>query len=474
MHRDYQEGTDMTHPESQMLNDKGLRAAIDAARNAEENCDPTISAAIRAYLSALHRQEAAAPSVTTDTFLRDNPLKDDAPRYDGTSLGDLADEIGSKIESLLSEERKGAFIGSHQARAIKEIQDQIRASPAPVAAAPVGESVEAFADDIAEAVMPFMDEMCGRGDVRAAIARILSSIIPAAKPAGVEALTAENEQLRAERDALFKRINSPETEDWMAGVPLEAAHQIERHGAEHDAGKTAWDWFWLIGYLSQKAAASQTAGDLFKAKHHTISTAAALLNWHRHLTGENTAMRPGIDPVARGIEPAALSAGIATPKPEGAKARCCSATSPCSWQRHNGMDSVCPLCQAAATAPAGDVDGVREELHSCVCLLEVMADNAKERGDDVEWAMMSVMAKNGRNALAPAGDGVAGMVLVSDVIEKLEFNVKHLIAEDDKADALFTLDIARDVMAECAKDLASLSGGGQYRALSASTAGGGK
>lgn len=140
-------------------------------------------------------------------------------------------------------------------------------------------------------------------------ARILSALIPAAKPAGVEeALKAENEQLRAERDALFKRINSPETEDWMAGVPLEAAHQIERHGSEHDAGKTAWDWFWLIGYLSQKAATSQAAGDLYKAKHHTISTAAALLNWHRHLTGETTAMHPGIDPVARGIEPAAAIA----------------------------------------------------------------------------------------------------------------------------------------------------------------------
>jgi hypothetical protein len=35
------------------------------------------------------------------------------------------------------------------------------------------------------------------------------------------------------------------------------------------------------------------------------------------------------------------------------EARCCSAISPCSWQRHNGMDSVCPTCTAAAhPAPA--------------------------------------------------------------------------------------------------------------------------
>jgi hypothetical protein len=102
----------------------------------------------------------------------------------------------------------------------------------------------------------------------------------------------------AELEAL---INSPETDDWLKGAQLEAAHQIERWGAEHDVGKSPWDWFWLIGFLAQKAAASQVAGDDQKAKHHTISTAAALLNWHRHLTGADQRMRPGIDPVARGV-----------------------------------------------------------------------------------------------------------------------------------------------------------------------------
>lgn len=96
-------------------------------------------------------------------------------------------------------------------------------------------------------------------------------------------------------------INSPETDDWLKGAELEAAHQVERWGAEHDTGKSAWDWFWLIGYLAQKAAAAQVAGDAHKAQHHTISTAAALLNWHRHLTGADQRMRPGIDPAARGV-----------------------------------------------------------------------------------------------------------------------------------------------------------------------------
>lgn len=96
-------------------------------------------------------------------------------------------------------------------------------------------------------------------------------------------------------------INSPETEDWLKGARLEAVHQVERWGAAHDVGKTCWDWFWLIGYLAQKAAASQAAGDFVKAKHHTISTAAALLNWHRNLSGADDRMRPGVDSVERGF-----------------------------------------------------------------------------------------------------------------------------------------------------------------------------
>jgi hypothetical protein len=92
-------------------------------------------------------------------------------------------------------------------------------------------------------------------------------------------------------------INAPETSNFMAGVPIEAAHQRERWGADHDAGKTPFDWFWLIGYLAQKAASAAVAGDIEKAKHHTISTAGALANWHASLSGIDHSMRPGIDPV---------------------------------------------------------------------------------------------------------------------------------------------------------------------------------
>lgn len=95
---------------------------------------------------------------------------------------------------------------------------------------------------------------------------------------------ASRDELVAEIERLRSLIDTPETEDWLTGVQLESAHQIVRWGPDHDAGKTPLDWFWLIGYLSQKAAMAALSGDVIKAKHHTISTGAALLNWHRRLT----------------------------------------------------------------------------------------------------------------------------------------------------------------------------------------------
>lgn len=102
--------------------------------------------------------------------------------------------------------------------------------------------------------------------------------------------------LREEVDRLSAMINTPEIVDFIGAVHLESVHQRERWGSDHDAGKAPLDWFWLIGYLAQKAATAQIAGDTEKALHHTISTAAALANWHAAISGANTHMRPGIMP----------------------------------------------------------------------------------------------------------------------------------------------------------------------------------
>lgn len=96
----------------------------------------------------------------------------------------------------------------------------------------------------------------------------------------------------AERDRMDRLINVPSTERFLAAVELEAAHQVLRWAAEHDAGKADADWFWLIGYLAGKVL--RPGQTLEKRLHHVITTAAVCLNWHRHITGEITDMRPGI------------------------------------------------------------------------------------------------------------------------------------------------------------------------------------
>jgi hypothetical protein len=95
-----------------------------------------------------------------------------------------------------------------------------------------------------------------------------------------------------ELDAL---INTPHVGDFLEAVRLEAAHQCERWGVDNDAAKEPPDWFWLLGYLAGKALAAAIAGNKEKALHHAISTAAACLNWHAHISGERTRMRPGIE-----------------------------------------------------------------------------------------------------------------------------------------------------------------------------------
>jgi len=108
-------------------------------------------------------------------------------------------------------------------------------------------------------------------------------------------LTAEKEEVEHRYNDLRTLLDTPEIENFDKAVPLEAAHQIKRWGVEHDGGKNPEDWFWLVGYLAGKALHAQKSGDLTKAKHHTISTAAALRNWHAHIRSGQSVMRPGIE-----------------------------------------------------------------------------------------------------------------------------------------------------------------------------------
>ncbi len=106
------------------------------------------------------------------------------------------------------------------------------------------------------------------------------------------------ERSRAEVSRLTELINTPHTDDFLGSVRLEAAHQVERWGTVHDRGKEPSDWFWLVGYLAGKCLAAHIKGDLEKAKHHTISSAAALFNWWTAIAAIDTRMKPGGSDVA--------------------------------------------------------------------------------------------------------------------------------------------------------------------------------
>ncbi|HYD87130.1 MAG TPA: hypothetical protein VEA80_06635 [Vitreimonas sp.] len=115
----------------------------------------------------------------------------------------------------------------------------------------------------------------------------------------VEELRDTLTRVTRERDDALAKLNAPELRDFSRAVVLEAAHQRARWGSAHDAGKTPADWFWLIGYLAGKALHAADAGNSEKALHHTISSAAALANWHAAILGADNSMRPGIAEDAR-------------------------------------------------------------------------------------------------------------------------------------------------------------------------------
>jgi hypothetical protein len=104
------------------------------------------------------------------------------------------------------------------------------------------------------------------------------------------------DDLRSEVQRLRSLIGRPYIGAWTDEVLIEAAHQRERWGSDHDRGKEPEDWFWLVGYLAGKALAAHRAGNASKAHHHTVSTAAVLAHWAASIGGRENVMRPGLGP----------------------------------------------------------------------------------------------------------------------------------------------------------------------------------
>lgn len=85
---------------------------------------------------------------------------------------------------------------------------------------------------------------------------------------------------------------SPEIRNFLHGVVAEAAHQIERHGTNADAGKEPRDFIFLVGYLLGKADEAIKQDDEDRARHHLIAAGAVILNWWRRDFGDLLA--PGL------------------------------------------------------------------------------------------------------------------------------------------------------------------------------------
>lgn len=109
---------------------------------------------------------------------------------------------------------------------------------------------------------------------------------------------AQYDELQAkakECDRLNALINNPQTDEFLSATCSEAAHQRDRWGEAHDRGKSAENWFWLVGYLSGKCLRACIDGDKAKAMHHTISSAAALANWYEAIQRDETGVCIGQD-----------------------------------------------------------------------------------------------------------------------------------------------------------------------------------
>lgn len=111
-------------------------------------------------------------------------------------------------------------------------------------------------------------------------------------------------ELMGENEGMQAVLTTPVLEPFAAAVVAEAKHQITRWGEAHDALHTPDDWLWRLAHLGTKAAMAQRNGDTDKAFHHTITAAALLANWHRHLVARRGASEVGPGkgcPVCSGI-----------------------------------------------------------------------------------------------------------------------------------------------------------------------------
>lgn len=105
-------------------------------------------------------------------------------------------------------------------------------------------------------------------------------------------ISAYAKQLETRVAELNAIIHTPESEEFLKGVAIEAEYQRQLHGIDTTEARFDWaQYFWVTSYLLNKALAACKSGEGNgeKAKHHLTTTAALISNWHNALTGKPAA-----------------------------------------------------------------------------------------------------------------------------------------------------------------------------------------
>lgn len=89
---------------------------------------------------------------------------------------------------------------------------------------------------------------------------------------------------------LFAIINTPESDDFLKGVSIEAEFQRQKHGEhEGDVADYHQNFYWVAAHLLGKALWSLVRGNADKGRHHLVTSAALIFNWHNAISGKPAA-----------------------------------------------------------------------------------------------------------------------------------------------------------------------------------------
>jgi hypothetical protein len=236
-----------------------------------------------------------------------------------SQIANIRDELPEMIRTVLSKAQAGDAVSEPECPRCAECSEYLKEGETPLQRMDRdkrdSQALLSLLVEARKSIIP--DEL--KQAIRAIIAAVWNTDIRVSHSTHIDTLrrwqkdytTLPHGDGKVARDAeelqrLRALVNSPELHDFAKGVVLEAGHQRELWGNDHDAGKEPADWFWLLGYLSGKALAAHQVGNTDKALHHTISSAAALAHWHGAILGTHN-MRP--DKEQRSLSKATSSHG---------------------------------------------------------------------------------------------------------------------------------------------------------------------